>query len=100
MHAWPGPRLSTIRRTPNLFAARPPLRATWHLGTSFEGADVTHEMASPLSEAVVRPPGMEVYAFGPVHIDVARHVVLRDGQPIALAPKHLRRSPIQIVAYC
>ena len=39
------------------------------------------------SEAVVRPPAVEVYAFGPVVVDVARHVVARDGQPIAVAPK-------------
>ena len=39
------------------------------------------------SEAVVRPPAVEVYAFGPVVVDVARHVVTRDGQPIAVAPK-------------
>lgn len=29
----------------------------------------------------------DVYAFGPIRVDVARHVVTRDGQPIALAPK-------------
>ena len=39
------------------------------------------------SEAVVRPPAGEVHAFGPVLVDVARHVVTRDRQPIALAPK-------------
>ena len=48
---------------------------------------MAQEMLSLSSEAVVRPPGGEVYAFGPVRVDVARHVVSRDGQPIALAPK-------------
>ena len=39
---------------------------TWRLSTSFEGADVTHELANLSSEAVVRPPGREGYAFGRV----------------------------------
>ena len=48
---------------------------------------MAQETLSLSSEAVVRPPGGEVYAFGPVRVDVSRHVVTRDGQPIALAPK-------------
>ncbi len=30
---------------------------------------------------------VDVYAFGPVRVDVARHAVCRDGRPVALAPK-------------
>jgi Tol biopolymer transport system component/DNA-binding winged helix-turn-helix (wHTH) protein len=29
----------------------------------------------------------DVYAFGPCRVDVARHVVTRDGRPLSLAPK-------------
>jgi len=38
-------------------------------------------------QAVDEPSRGEIYAFGPVRVDVARHAVTRDGQPIALAPK-------------
>jgi DNA-binding winged helix-turn-helix (wHTH) protein len=48
---------------------------------------VAEEMRSLSPEAVVRPPGGEVYAFGRVRVDVARHLVTGDGQPIAIAPK-------------
>ena len=47
---------------------------------------MTHTLRSISSEGVGGPPG-EIFAFDPVRIDVARHVVTCDGQAIALAPK-------------
>jgi len=37
--------------------------------------------------SVTHDASVDVYAFGPVRVDVARHTVTRDGQPLALAPK-------------
>ncbi len=48
---------------------------------------MAQEVRSLSKEAVVRPPAGEVYTFGPIRVDVGRHVVTRDGQPIALTPK-------------
>ena len=41
---------------------------------------------SPLDE-VLASAAAEVYAFGPVRVDVARHLVSRDGRPVVIAPK-------------
>jgi DNA-binding response OmpR family regulator len=38
-------------------------------------------------QGVLNDASTDVYAFGPVCVDVARHSVTRDGHPIALAPK-------------
>lgn len=32
-------------------------------------------------------PGAEIYAFGPFELDIRRHVLTRDGRPVALTPK-------------
>ncbi len=48
---------------------------------------MAHGLRSLSAQAVAGPLAGEVYAFGPVRIDVARHVATRDGQPLALAPK-------------
>jgi DNA-binding response OmpR family regulator len=69
------------------FVRRAPCAVTRHASPSFEGADVAQETRGLSSAAGGRPAGGELYAFGAVRIDVARHVVSRDGHPIALAPK-------------
>ena len=48
---------------------------------------MAHELRSVSSHAVAAPLAGEVYTFGPVRVDVARHAVWRDGQPLSLAPK-------------
>ena len=42
----------------------------------------------------MRRPAKTSYEFGPFYLDPAEHVLLRDGEPVALRPKELAvRTP-------
>jgi hypothetical protein len=57
---------------------------------------MAHELRG-ISLQAVGPSRGEIYAFGPVRIDVARHLVMRDGQPIVLAPGAVDARGVHLV---